>query len=243
LATCHEKEGKTASAWAEFLDAAALAARVGQEDRAAYAKSHATALYERLPRMIIEVRAHDPNVQIRLDGGTIGKAAWGTAIPVDPGHHRVQAMVPGKAPWSKVVRVGPGPVVVGVTVPSLAAPSSTGDAAPTTGSTAKSTPTDASPWTRRGIGMGVVGLGIASFGIGGYFGVRTIVKQSASEAHCTGIYCNQEGVDLRDDARSSGTASTIAFITGTALTTLGIVIFATAETGHRRPTSSRVFPR
>src|SRR5262245_1202284 len=36
LATCHEAEGKTASAWAEFVEAAALSRRSDQADRALY---------------------------------------------------------------------------------------------------------------------------------------------------------------------------------------------------------------
>ena len=51
LADCHEQQGLTASAWAEFLEAATLARRAGQAERAKVAKERATALEGRLTRL------------------------------------------------------------------------------------------------------------------------------------------------------------------------------------------------
>src|SRR5262245_41031428 len=48
LALCHEGEGKTATAWAEFNEARALAVRDGQKDREIVAREHTAALEPKL---------------------------------------------------------------------------------------------------------------------------------------------------------------------------------------------------
>jgi hypothetical protein len=45
---------------------------------------------------------------VTLDGHPIGRAAWGTAMPVDPVQHVVAASRPGKKPWSVRVDIAPG---------------------------------------------------------------------------------------------------------------------------------------
>src|SRR5690349_2377840 len=51
LATCHELEGRTATAWAEFNEAIPRAVRADQPDRAQIARDHAAALEKRLSRL------------------------------------------------------------------------------------------------------------------------------------------------------------------------------------------------
>src|SRR6185369_5529496 len=81
LAICHEKEGKTASAWAEFTEAAAAAKRDGRNDREKAARERATALEPRLSRLTIIVK-EGSSVDVKRDGAAIGRAAWGTAAPI-----------------------------------------------------------------------------------------------------------------------------------------------------------------
>jgi hypothetical protein len=105
LALCHEREGKTATAWAEFGDALAQAVKDARKDRETFAREHIDALEPKLVRIVVsvppEVRGLLPDVM--LDRSTLAAPAWGSAIPVDPGEHRVTAAVAGRAPWSKVV--------------------------------------------------------------------------------------------------------------------------------------------
>src|SRR3954465_13259291 len=53
LATCHEAEGKPASAWAEFSDASAQARREGDSDRGQLAEEHMKALETKLAHISV----------------------------------------------------------------------------------------------------------------------------------------------------------------------------------------------
>ena len=69
-------------------------------------------------------------------------------------------------------------------------------------------------------------------GIGAFFGVRASSKWKDAKTHCTASYeCDQSGVDLTDEARSSGNIATLGFIAGTALLAAGVVLFVTAPSG------------
>jgi hypothetical protein len=52
------------------------------------------------------------------DGEQLGRALWGTAVPVDPGSHVIEAMAPGKKPFRVVVEIPfHWPVIKPVAVP------------------------------------------------------------------------------------------------------------------------------
>lgn len=91
LAVCHELEGKTGTAWTEFKDALGIATRDDRKDRADLAREHLASLEPRLTRLLIALpeplAAKDP--EVLLDRSKINAAAWGTAIPIDPGDHTV----------------------------------------------------------------------------------------------------------------------------------------------------------
>lgn len=104
LADCYERVGKVGSAWAAFLDAAALAKSSHQADREKLARARAKALEPRLPRLVIDAdTSAEPGMEISRDGIAIGSASWNTAIVIDPGTHDVVASAPGKMSWRTVV--------------------------------------------------------------------------------------------------------------------------------------------
>ncbi len=158
LAACHEREGKTASAWTEFQDAISWAVRIGDHAREQYARAHATSLEKGLHRVVIEVTEPASGMQVRLDAAPLPREALGTAIPLDPGEHSIEVAASGKAPWVRKINLGPAagtdrievkfeplapapeppaapppPAVVDSTVPPAATPApEAGAAAPTT---------------------------------------------------------------------------------------------------------------
>ena len=121
LADCLQHLGRTASAWARFLDVAAVTKAAGQPDRERVARARAAALAPELSRLVVEVRVPDPGITIQRDGVAVTTAAWGVAVPVDPGVHLVEAQAPSKKTWSARVTVPPGAATVVVAIPALEA--------------------------------------------------------------------------------------------------------------------------
>jgi hypothetical protein len=119
LADCLEHVGRTASAWARFLDVAAMTKAAGQTEREQVARARAAALEPGLARLVIQVALPSAGLSVERDGVLVGEASWGMAIPVDPGEHRIEVKAPGKKPWSGVATVPATASTVSVTVPPL----------------------------------------------------------------------------------------------------------------------------
>jgi hypothetical protein len=119
LAHCWEKIGRTASAWAMFLDVAAAARASNQNEREAAARERASVLEPKLTRMRIVVTDPAPDTKVTRDEVDVRPAAWGTAMPVDPGEHVVTVTAPGKQSWSQAVKVPANSKTFSVTVPVL----------------------------------------------------------------------------------------------------------------------------
>src|SRR4051812_42462687 len=114
LADCYEKQGKTASAWARFTEAATMAERAGQNDRVEFAHKHAAELAPRLSRLTVVVATRPPGLEVKRDGAALDPVVFGAAVPVDPGPHGVEAHAPGKKPWSGSVDVPPNAGVASI---------------------------------------------------------------------------------------------------------------------------------
>lgn len=107
LAACHEREGRTASAWAEFTEALGLARKDGRDDRIAVATERIAQLEPRLSRVTVVVAAAaSSDLEVTLDGTPVRRAAWGMGVPVDPGPHTLEARAPGMRPWRASLTVG-----------------------------------------------------------------------------------------------------------------------------------------
>lgn len=245
VATCHEKEGKTASAWAEFTDAATIAKQKGQADREDYAKGRLAVLTKRLSHLVVELNDAPEGTELRIDNNLVGRAAWGTPLPVDPGEHHVEVTAPGREAWSKSVLVAPKASTTRVQVPTLAGKSGeTGASAKeqrraadeakapegrpvtTDASTADDAPSSVDAQLVAG-GV-VLGAGLVVVGVGSYFGIRTIMKQDDSDPHCADTLCDQEGVDLRADAKKSALISNVALGVGLGAAVGGLVLMLTS---------------
>jgi hypothetical protein len=232
LGVCHEREGKLASAWAEYNDVLTLAQRDGREDRVAYARERIAAIEPRLSRLKIELSAASdiPTLEVQLDGNVVGRPTLGVALPVDPGTHRVAASASGKRPWETSVTVPTGPAEIVVALPVLTdAPTEpVAPAAPG----AASNPTADRPHasnTQRILAYGLGGLGLLGIGVGSVFGLKAISQNDESNQRgCVGNECTASAGALREDAQSAGTLSTVAFAVGGAALAGGVVLFLTA---------------
>jgi hypothetical protein len=236
VAVCHEREGLTATAWAEFTEALGIAKRDDRPQRIEFARAHIAQLETDLSRLAVQVppAADAPDLEIRRDGSVLGRAARDSAIPVDPGDHVIEASAPGKATWRQTVVVGPHGDSKTVVVPPLddAAPGDVvmaSSAAPTaaaagnegsgrTGASGRTSP-DRSPAeesTGRPLGLTIgawsaIGLGVAAAGLGTYFGLHAMSLKEDSERQCPNNACSAQGSSETRDAIDSGNAATAAF--------------------------------
>ncbi|HEY8944131.1 MAG TPA: tetratricopeptide repeat protein [Polyangiaceae bacterium] len=122
LGTCHEAQGKLASAWSAFSEALRAARRELREDRVTFAEERLAALEPRLSRLTVQLSPEMTQpVDVKVDGVSIGPAAYGVAVPIDPGSHRVEASAPGHESWSQELRVEIGSLRHVVTIPVLKA--------------------------------------------------------------------------------------------------------------------------
>jgi hypothetical protein len=227
LGECLTHEGKTASAWAAFHEAASLARTAGQAEREAKAARAVVALETKLERITISVTAPLQGLLVRRDGITIDAAAWGSALPVDPGKHLIEASAPGKKTFSiEVTTAGPGkPVTVEIQA-LLDAPI---EPAPLAAPRPLAPPADSGAG-RRVAAYVTGGVGVAGIVVGAVMGSMARSKwNEAQMQHCrTSTLCDAEGVDLVSGAQTGATVATIGFIAGGALLATGVVLFATA---------------
>jgi hypothetical protein len=237
LADCLSQSGRTASAWAAFREAADTAKKAGQADREAKAARRAAALEPRLERMTISVKDPAPGLLIKRGDGLVDSAAWGSALPVDPGKHLIQATAPGKTPFTTEVETqGPGKTVT-VEIPPLAdAPAAPPPAVATRATSPDATPAPTPPssadsaGTRRTVAFVAGGVGLAGVVVGSIFGLSARSQWSeAQDKHCrTDVLCDEQGVALVGNAKAAATVSTVGFIAGGVALAAGVALFVTS---------------
>jgi hypothetical protein len=232
LAGCYEKNGQTASAWATFKEAASASHQKGRTDWEELARTRAAALEPNLSRLTITVLAPSTDgLQVLRDGAVVGQAELGTAIPVDPGTHVIDATAPKRTAFHQSVDVAGSGGSQTVSVPELAVDAGAGSAGG--GESGGTSPGS----TQRLVGLVVTGAGVVGIGIGAVFGVIAMNKEnSALNGNCTGDRCNQQGVQLGQDAHSAATASTIAFGVGAAAVAGGLALYFLAPKNPSTPT-------
>jgi hypothetical protein len=230
LALCHEKEGKTATAWREFMQLVDRASTARQAEREALARQHVAALGATLSKLALSL-GPDANVtQVRVDGVPLARGDWATPQPLDPGDHMVVLSAPGKKAFEQHVAVAPGPSTQTIVVAKLE------DAVPAAARASKSaaarpeTPsTEGGLGGQRILGLAVGGIGVAGLVVGSAFGLTASSKWSQAQKDCTpSCTPDSPAIGEREDAKSAANVSTIAFIAGGAAVAAGAVLYLTA---------------
>ena len=192
LAECHEKQGKTASAWAEYGEVAALARQKQRADIEARASARVAALELKVFRLTVEPATNRPvaGLEVKLNGRTLDPTALGSALPVDPGEQVIEASAPGYVTVKISVMVGSSGVRNLVTLPPLqklavvSAPplaSSAPAVFPSSSASGRGIPTTA---------YLAGGVGVAGFIVGGIFGARALSKARSSNDICPSRQCS-----------------------------------------------------
>jgi len=121
LADCREKNGQLASAWGHFVEAARLARGQGAIEKSA--QDRADALEPKLSYLVVAV-PNDVRVDglvVKRDGVPMDPAEWNHKMPIDGGHHTIEARAPAHEPWSTSVEVGTSGDEKSLTVPAFRA--------------------------------------------------------------------------------------------------------------------------
>jgi hypothetical protein len=245
LASCYEKIGRTASAWTRYDEALTIAERSGDTAAAAFARDAKAALSPRLSYLAITVptEAFLAGLVVTRDGEKIPPAAWGAAIPVDPGDHQIVATAPGHDKWSTVTNVNGEKTRASISVPVLKAtpaPPAPPEPVPVT----SPPPAKSGMWSgpgavQREAGLIAAGLGVVGLGVGAVFGVEMLSnKQTASSPG----YCNTADCGSKSQsAVSDGNIATAGFAAGGGLLVLGVALFVSAPTSPKA-TATRIVP-
>jgi len=235
LAFCHEQEGLTASAWAEFNGAAALAEEKGQAERVDFAREHAAAVAKKLAFVHLDIPANAASVDV--DGATLSHDRWPMPLPFDPGEHHVVARAPGKKTRDVVVVVGTTPGIQEFRIAALedeetpATPPPVQAPAPRPPIQAAPPPEHAGP--SRVPAVIVTGVATGGFAVGAVFGLQAISKKSSADPDCPAKLCNAEGSRLISQAETAATVSTIGFSVGLASAAVAAWLFV------RRPSEEK----
>lgn len=231
LAACHEAEGKTASAWLEYGTVVDRAREEGREDRVQAARQHRATLEPRLAKLTIALPAEIariPGLAVTRDGEPVKAESFGTAAPVDPGDHSVEASAPGRQSWSTTITLQGDGATGSVTVSSLAE-------LPTQGWPQSNDP-DRSRASLRVAGIATSLTGLFALGIGGYLTWQAIRQNHDSESDCAGNACGPAGMQARLSAISSARGATIATVVGGALVVGGVALYILARPREPGPT-------
>jgi hypothetical protein len=223
LAVCHEKQGRSASAVEEFREARALAERDHRDDRVALVDQHLQALGGKVSSVVIVVppEADRPDLNITRDATPVGRAAWGTPLPVDPGPHTIEASAANKKAWKVVLTVAANGDVQTATLTPLEDAPAPPAPAPVVAPVAPLAPAPPAPAiepapshhglsTRRTIAVMTAGVAVAAAGVGTYFGVSAISKHNDPAATCTLEPCTAADA-LNESAKKAADASTLSF--------------------------------
>jgi len=242
LAVCHEKQGKIATAWGEFTESAAQASKSGQRDRESFARSHAEALERRLQKLIIEIATPAPGMQVALDGQVLPPSALGTAIPLDPGDHELDANAPGKRTWRQTrLNLGPSAVLTRVQITfeddvptpvvSKVVPAGARNDA-SIGSPRAEAPATESGSGKRTLGFVVGGVGLAGVGVGVTMLVlaSSLSSRSADEIHRGDVATGHNDYD------ASVTDQTVGYVVGgVGIAALGLGAYLVLSSLHSGP--------
>jgi len=243
LALCHEHVGKTASAWAEFIQVVNEAQQAGRADREKFARQHVATIEPTLSRLTINVApetAKIDGVAVRRDKVVVGQAAWGVASPVDPGDHVIEASAPGKQLWSAQVKVTRPGESTSVAIPVLVdapetEPAAAGEKAPPMVAVLPaSEPAETPPAAHSGGGQRTAGVvvgitGLAALGVGSYFGAKALSQAADANRACSLTLCtNRNAVQTNNDAKSNATAADVILGAGLLAVGVGVALWIAA---------------
>jgi hypothetical protein len=251
LAFCYEKSGKTASAWSSYNEAASLARRDGVKEREQAAVARAKSLEAKLVKLRVVVSDEARSIaglEVTISGLVLAPAAWGSALPVDPGDVVVVAHAPGRTTIEKRLSVHEGDVPHDVVIetpplepkkeepiaPPPVAPQPQHPPPPPNEASSKS-------WgTGKYAGIAIGGAGLVAVGVGAYFGFTAKSENDDANNACpSGRSCSSFALGKKSDAETHADVASVLVGAGAAVAVAGAVIFVLSGRDAKSEPSQR----
>jgi hypothetical protein len=219
LADCEERRGRVATAWSLFRGVLSELAR--DDDRRPIAEARARALEPRLPQLTLRRASDTPEgVRVRIDGVELGEGSFGVPLPMDPGPHDLQVLLPGESrEHTRQFTLKEGERAE-LPISFASEPAEVAQA-----------PRPDSGVSRRSWGYAAGSVGVAGIALGAVTGVVTLNKKSTADANCDEERerCNRAGVDANESGKTYGTLSGISFGIGIVGLVAGAYLLLTAD--------------
>jgi hypothetical protein len=245
LASCSERQGKTATAWSQYVETARVFRRRGDERRALFADGQAAKLEPSLAYATVRAAALAEGETLRRDGVELSAAGLGAKLPIDPGEHTIVASAPGRKS-ATVTFTAVAKRTVDVAVPELeVAPAAADGGGAATG---RGDAGGARPGLDSGSGRGDTqriaayvtgGVGGASLVVGAIFVGLTADAKGSLDDLCPGGVCRTQ--DAKDTLSRAGTFANVAngtLIGGVVVLGVAAVVFFTAPNDESPDISS-----
>jgi len=259
LADCYERTGRTASAWAVFLEVAAAAKARNRPDHEKRARDRAAALEPTLSKLAIVVpqASRVEGMVIKRGDEELREALWGTPAAIDPGTYQITITAPGKQSLTRTVEVTAGAKTQTFEVPALVDEVGPTSATPGSSSTPPAGPatdihaSDADDGnTMRLVSYVALGVGVVGVGAGSYFAIKSSGKRSDADDlyDACGNACpasdprTEEIQTLDSDAASLKTNAIIGFIVGGVGLAGGATLFFLSGKDDTKTQSASIAP-
>lgn len=206
LATCHEQQGRLATAWREYNQTATRAEAVGDE-RGAFARERAKAIEPQVPKLLVRFVIVDPNSVVLRSGVRLQAEELGVPTPIDPGTYEIVVRYPDKPEFRATVTALVGKTAE-VEVPNPNAPKQQ--------DVARKAPIVATaPTSISGTKIGALiagGIGVVGLGVGAAYGISAAGKNSSSisiQQRCISPQECEKGKELRSQAFAAATVANV----------------------------------
>lgn len=236
LAVCHEKEGKTASAWAEYNDLLGMKSGEGDAERRRIASDRLAQIEPGLARVVIIPDSVDLGLDLRitLDGVQIRRAAVGVPLPVDPGVHHVAINAAGRREWSaEVAPTEPG-AVREVRAPRLELAILSPSVAATNAAPAPAVAPAGG--ARRAVAYGAAAGAVILLSATGYLGYLAKAEWDRRNEHCAPDCDNPIASDAGTRARNLARGADFTFGAGIISGAIGVYCLVTSSRAPVSPT-------
>lgn len=241
LAYCQELSGLLASAHANYLAAADLAAKEGQGERQKASSERAQGLQKRVSTLTILVPnelSQQAGLKIKRDGIELDRTTYNVGLPLNGGTHAIEVTAPGRERWAGVVTLQTEADHKTLQLPMLQAEGAQVlelTASPQQGRTPA--PIAAAPIESKSVRrmrQTSVGLSLASavgVGLGVTFGLAAKSRNDASnrDGHCDNTGCDAYGAERREAALNAARVATWSFVAAGALGATAIILYFKAE--------------